>query len=350
MLSWRPAMGLVRRLVGGGSGIEALARERWEIAPPETRFVPPALFLEGQIERIRATRFGTAPEVVRHLRGGFETREGPTLGHALRGVDLVDGVLYAGSARRHLRPEAKARLLPPVPEEHASGVLYESWAGNRWFGNWLTDDCLAYALAECFGPPVATAPAPTGHARDYEHLLGQSPRRFARRRFDELILLDDQANNADRRARAERMSARLRAGIDAPPRPGVFLTRGESGDRRLLINEAEIATRLRDRHGFAIVDPLAHDARGLIAACAGARVIAGVEGSHLCHGLVAMDPEATLLTLQPPDRVTSVLKIVTDRRGQGFALILGAGGSGGFHVPPAEVEATLDVIARRRGL
>lgn len=351
MLSWRPGLSLVSRLVAGAvPDPEALAHEWWEIAPAESRFIPPALCLPGQIERVTGTEFGARAEVLRHLRGGFDVTEGPTRGFALRDADLVEGVLYAGRGRRALRPGARPRAFHPVPEERTSGVLYESWIGNRWFGNWLTDDCLAYALAERFGVPVATSPGKTGHAADYERRLGHRPRRFERVHFDELILLDDHGNNADRRARSARINARLRLDTDPEPGPGVFLLRGAAGDRRILVNEAEIAARLRDAHGFTVLDPLAETVPRIIAACAGARVIAGVEGSQLAHGLMVMDPGATLLTLQPPDRVTSVLKITTDRQGQGFAFVVGQGGRDRFHVDGAEVAATLALIEARRSL
>lgn len=348
MISWRPALGLVGRLVGGRTvDPEAMAHEWWRIAEPETVFVPPAIRLPGQIERITACEFGAMAEVTAHLRGGFEVTEGPTLGYALRDADLVDGVLYAGRARRHLRPDSRARPFHAVPEERTSGVLYESWIGNRWFGNWLTDDCLCHMLAEQFGVPVATLPGTRGHAAEYEARLGQRPRRFDRVRFDELILLNDHANNAGRRARATRMRARLLLGVDAPEHPGVFLLRGTAGDRRLLGDEPEIAARLRDTRGFRVIDPLKADLATILAACGGARVVIGVEGSQLAHGLMTMPPGATLFTLQPPDRVTSVLKIVTDRQGQGFAMVVGRGDRRGFRVDWDEVAATLDLIAER---
>ena len=351
MISWRPALGMVDRLIGGKArDPESVAHEWWRIAEPEVRRVPPAILLPDQIARIRVCEFGTIPEVVHHLRGGFEMREGPTLGYALRAADLVDGVLYAGRARRSLRPGARARPFHAVPEARTSGVLYESWVGNRWFGNWLSDDCLCYALATRFGVPVASVPAPGGHAAAYEARLGQRPRRFDRVRFDELILINDHANNADRRARATRMRARLLLGIAAPERPGVFLLRGESGDRRLLANELEIAGRLRDTFGFLVIDPTRMEVPEILAACGGARIVAGVEGSQLVHGLIVLPPDGVLLTLQPPDRVTSVLKIATDRQGQGFAMLVGEGDKTGFRIRWDEVVATLRLIEASRGV
>ena len=100
--------------------------------------------LPGQLERIRGTEFGTPETVRRDFLGGFETHEPPTLGFRLSDVDLIDGVLYGTGAQMHLRPRGQRLPLYRAPIEMPAGALYESWVGNRWFGNWLSDDCLAY--------------------------------------------------------------------------------------------------------------------------------------------------------------------------------------------------------------
>ena len=38
------------------------------------------------------------------------------------------------------------------------------------------------------------------------------------------------------------------------------------------------------RRGFRIIDPSKTDVRTIAAACAGARAVVGIEGSHLAHG------------------------------------------------------------------
>ncbi len=87
-------------------------------------------------------------------------------------------------------------------------------------------------------------------------------------------------------------------------------------------------------------------------ACAGAEVVAGVEGSQLTHGVVAMPEDSTLFVLQPPLRATSVLKLFTDRARQRFSFVVGEGGDTDFRVDIGEVHRTLDLceaqIARSR--
>lgn len=308
------------------------------------RFVRPAKFLPGQLDRIAAAEFGSVTDVVRDFRGGFDSVQNATLGFRLKGVDLVDGVLYAPQAVRHLRPRSRRSPVYSVPTEVVSGALYESWIGNRWFGNWLTDDCLTYGLATRFGSPVTTAVASRGHAPDYEALLGLHPRRVERAHFEELILFQDLSHNADKKMRADQLREQL---ISAAPRArhaGVFLLRGSSGMRRVLLNERSIAERLSSERGFRVLDPTTSSVDEIIGACAGARVVAGVEGSQLAHGLVAMPPDAALFVIQPSSRVVSVLKNVTDRQGQTYSFVIATGSRDRFSVDWNDVERTLDLV------
>ena len=343
--SLRPITYRLRRMLGLNRKIlDTAAVERWEIAPAEAMDVPPVICLPGQAERITRTEFAPLDVVVRSLSGDPAERVGPTVAYQLRDVDIVDGVLYSGGVSLDLR--ARQRCLPfsRRPQRHASGSLYETWVGNRWFGNWLLDDCLSYRLAEQNGTPKTTMPARGGHVPRYENLLGMAPERMEDAHFDELIVFDDHANNSHRMARAQDMRQRLLKGITPKPNPGVFLFRGRSGDLRALENEEEIAERLESKHGFRVMFPEAHSVDELMEACAGARVVAGIEGSQLNHGIAVMPPGGTLLTIQPADRATTAMKLLSDRWQQRFAMIVGHGGFQSFRVAWDEVARTLDRI------
>lgn len=345
LISFRPALHRLREACGWpGPELEATATERWTIAPGETRYIPRATFLPGQIERIRASEFGSVAEVVRDLNGDFDASIGPTLGFRLAHVDFADGVLYGQGALKHMRRRANKFPAYLVPQDHVSGALYESWIGNTWFGTWLCEDCLTYPLAEQQGAPVATSLPPTGHVATYEAKLGHRPRRVRHAHFDELILFSDGAHNRHKKERADQLRARLIASVPVAAGPGVFLLRGKSGMRRLLLNEQEIAETVAARYGFRVLDPMTSTVDEIIAACAGARVVMGVEGSQLVHGLMVMPPEATLFVIQPPDRAVSALKVIADRQGQGFAFVVGTGSQDGFTASPDEIVRTLDLV------
>jgi hypothetical protein len=337
-----PGRQMLRQLLRRGSGdLLARARDRWELAPGSTVEIRSAKALPGQVERVRATEFGSVDHVMKHLAGGFAVEEGPTMAYRLEDVVLVDGVLYAGDAVRHLKPRTTRRPWGRVPDEPLRASLYESWSGNRWFGNWLMDDCLAYPVAAAQAPPLASSP-PIGHQVEYESRLGMKPCRAGSARFAELVLLDDSASNEHKRARADAFRRTL-MGPEPARHAGVFVLRGSSGSSRVLRNERAIAEHLAARRGFRVLDPLTVGVTEIVAACCGAEVVAGVEGSHLVHGLMLMPPGARLLVLQPPTRTVSVLKIVTDRQQQDFAYVVGTSGDEEFHIDVDDVERTLDL-------
>ncbi len=345
MRSLRPLANKMRRLARlRQPGLLDLAVDSWEISPAEIVDVPPVICLPGQADRITRTEFASLDTVLRSLDGDPATPMAATRGYLLRDVDFVDGVLYAGRAELHLRARSRSALAHRRPARSMSGALYETWVGNRWFGNWLLDDCLTYRLAEDEGAPVTSTPERGGHVPRYEDLLDMSPRRVGDVHFDELILFDDHPNNSGRLARAQDMRARLLKDRDPQPNPGVFLYRGRSGDARVLENEDELAEKLHVHYGFRVMFPEDHTVDELLDACGATQIVAGVEGSQLNHGMTVMPPGGTLLTLQPADRATTAMKLLTDRWQQRFAMIVGPGTAGSFRIPWDDVRRTLDLI------
>lgn len=346
MIALRPLSTYARRLAGPLArplpDFWSQADEVWTMSPGEEHAYPAAIFLPGQLDRIKDVVFDDLPGTVRAFTSGEVRTLDPTLAARFRDVILYDGVLYLGRAVHHLRSRQRWLPLPLTSGPRLSGALYDSWIGLRYFGNWLMDDCETYRLAEQVGQPVTIRPDSAGHRADYESRLSMTPLRVDSAHFDELVLFKDYSNNAGRRARAADRRRRLTAGVDTTPHPGVFLLRGSTGDPRLLKNETALAERLWRRHGITAFNAETRDVAGLIRACAGARLVIGVEGSQLTHALAAMPPGGTMVGLFPPDRVTAAMKLMTDRLGLHFALVIGTGGADGFSVDADEVEATLD--------
>lgn len=346
MTALRPLMNRLRRAMGNPTAdFMALAADRWEAASAEVVAFPAATLIAGQVDRIRNTVFGTHAETLHALAFAGERVMGPTTAYRFSDVDLVDGVLYKGTAEHHLQPRRSHLPLGKRPKLAVSGALYDSWIGLRYFGNWLMDDCETYRLAEAEGQSITVRPDSAGHRAGYEAALDISPVRIGTAHLDDLVIFDDLHNNAGRRARAADRRERLLAGQSFAAHPGVFLLRATSGDRRLLRNEVRLAEALHWRHGILPINAEAHSVAELVAACAGARIAIGVEGSHLTHALAVMPPGGTFLALFPPDRVTAAMKLMTDRLGLGFALVIGTGTADGFEVSLDEIEATLDCLA-----
>lgn len=346
MLSLRPLQTYGRRLIGSPQpDLAENARDRWQLAPGRQRHVPPAVHLPGQLERIRGTEFAAPEVVLKALRGGYDSLDPPTTAFRVENVDLVDGVLYARGRQRHLRARRSRAPVYRIPREVISATMYESWLGNRWFGNWLSDDCLTYLLVDPGSTAVTSMVQPTGHMPRYESLLGMTPLRKENVHFRELILFDDMPNNDGKTQRAAEMRRRLLAGRSCRPLPGVFILRGSSGDARVMQNEREIAEQMARTYGFHLLDPMAASVDEIADLCGAAAIVAGVEGSHLVHGLATMPPGAALLVFQPPDRTVAALKTLTDRQDQRYALVVGEGSTAGFTVGWDDVRRTLDLLA-----
>jgi hypothetical protein len=331
--------------------VEEVASTSWEIAPASTWIAPPALSLPDQWERISSfSEFSTRDGDLRKVRGGETVVNNATRAFRIRDALLIDGALYKkDGACLHLHPRTGRIPRLRVEQEIERGALYCTFGGNRFFGQWLMDDCVTYPLAIAEGVPVTTAQPVNSHTPGYEAGLEMKPLRAAAAFFRELVVFEDIGQNQSKRARFRGLGERLRQGVERLERlerrshPGVFIVRGATGSRRVLQNEMEIAERLRERRGFTIIDPVKEDVPAIVQACAGAKMVVGVEGSGLMHGILMLEPGGGLLVLQPPSRFSAIYKDLTDRDQQQFGFVVGLARGEDFWVDPEEVERTLDL-------
>lgn len=340
----RKQLGRVPPLAGlGPRELAAVATRSWELAAATEAITPPAVFLPGQLERIAGWAF-CDEHPGREMVGGQRVVHASTRAYLLEDAWLLDGVLYKGAACLHLSPR-RGRL----PRLHATAELsraaiYCTPAGNRWFGQWLMDDCPAYPLAREAGVPITTARHTGPHAATYEAWLGMQPTVVRDAYLRRVVLFSDVGQNRDKHRRFRAMCEALRSHVEASEHPGVVILRGASGERRVLRNELALARWLHERRGLRILDPLRVDGPTIVSACAGARVVVGVEGSGLIHGILALRAGGAVLALQPPRRFVGLYKHLTDRDGQRFAFVVGRPEGEDFVVDPEEVERTLDLL------
>jgi hypothetical protein len=325
--------------------LESVADKSWEIAPGETFVTPPAYFLPNQLER--ATSFdNTREHSRRQMEGGVSVHHAPTQGFLLNRVSLIDGTLYKnGGAASFLRPRTSRLPRIRVSREIDRAAIYSTAPGIKYFGQWLMDDCATYPLASAEGPPAAVGHDTWAHAACYEDWLDMKPLRLESASIRELVIFNDIGQNRSKHARCRAMTAKLLSHVEARPCPGVFIVRGLTGERRLLLNEMELAEHLRDRRGFRILDPTKADVPTIVATCAGAQTVVGVEGSGLIHGILTLPPGGAILTLQPPNRFVGLYKDLTDRDQQRFGFVVGLPEGDGFRIDPIEVERTLDLLS-----
>jgi hypothetical protein len=325
--------------------LEDLAERSWEIAPREESFSPPAFFLPEMLDRILGWTFTDDNRDPRPAVLGCPAVHAATRGFLVKDVWLLDGALYKGRGYSWLTPRASRVPRLRVDRVIDRGALFCTANGNKYFGQWLMDDCATYSLAKGEGVPVMTDQPVNPHTPLYEEWLEMEPLRLHAAYFRELVIFEDYGQNKHKHRRFRALGEKLLSHVQANGHPGVFILRGSSGIRRVLRGEEEIAERLSRRRGFRVVDPMKSDAPSLIAACAGARTVVGIEGSGLIHGVLPLREGGNILTLQPPTRFVLAYKHLADRDGQNFGFVVGRpDGGDDFYIDPDEVERTLDLF------
>lgn len=344
MLSFVPAAHLLHRLAKmRRREVKEMAERCWEVAPAQTTIAPPAIFLPGQLERVTGFQFAS-PNYAVEMFGGYEVQHAATVVYEVRDVLFIDGVLYKGRASSFLKPSHSKIPSFRVKEEVLEGALYSTPGGNTYFGQWLIDDCVTYPLAAEHGIPVSVDQRKSEHRLAYKALLGMDPLMISSSIVRKLVLFEDFGQNSHKSARFRAISDRLTAAAPQSAHPGVFVIRGTTGNRRVLLNEMEIAERLRERRGFRVINPMEMKVKDIIAACTGARVVVGVEGSQLVHAILTLKPADSILAIMPPTRFCSALKDIADRDGISFGFTVGLPRGDDFTADPDELERTLDLL------
>ena len=332
-----------------GKIFNELAVKSWEISPGNETITPKAYFLEGQLNRITNTAFTDKP--ISMMQGGYSIKHPPTRAYMLKNVWMINGSLYKGLHQFKLHPasqyKTKIQPFPPIKVDTEINIasIYNSYPSHQYFGTWLLLDCNIYPLAASEGLPVTSNIYASPHMLEYESLLDMKPFRTNAAYLENTIFFNDDCGmNADKHKRFSANRKKLLSIFPSTSHPGVFILRRNSGQSRIMINELEIAEQLKNKYGFKVVDVNKHSVAEILTACAGAKILIGIEGSQLIHGLMVLQPGASVLILQPPDRFCGVIKMTTDMENQNFAFVVGIPKEEGFYIDMEEVERTIDLL------
>lgn len=343
MLSIKPLAYRVCKRLGWARSLAAAASERHELHPEERGGRHPAFFLPGQIDKIRSAHpEGTIAGELARLDS--EAVHAATVAYCIRNVHYVDGVLYGGGTRHAQKYEPEALWPKRLPIRLDECALPSTGTGSLYFGHFITDDAATALLARQFGPirfaPTTVLSGP--HARRYLDLF-QLPSETLRYAYIERAwAFQDFGMNQLKCARFERMRAHVRALPGKRSGHRVFLRRRGLGPPRGLANEEEVEVHLA-REGFDVIDVGTESVEDIVRRTRDARIVCGVEGSAMMHGLLAMAPEASLVCIQPPHRFTNVLKDHADAFGMRYGFVVGEGPADEWRVSSDDVLKTIDL-------
>jgi capsular polysaccharide biosynthesis protein len=348
MILFQPALHYFGRLLFSRATLEQVAFKKWTIEPESTAVDPPAVFLESSLGRITGTeRPGEMPAQMKRIRGGVVTHE-PITAYAIRDATVCDGRIFKSRYYQVVvgnQPRMSRNMLRA--ERRDSGVLVATFDGSIYFGHWLTDDLPLEILGQEIGAAFSISRPLTKHQREYARTVGELAPTIQAAKFSELIVLRDHAQGKSKRERFEKIRSKILRDVPYERHRGVMICRGVTGQRRRLINEDEIATRLRS-NGFRILHPESLSVAEIISQIAGASIVIGVEGSQLLHAHYCMAPTGSYLTLQPPNRFSNIIKGFADIFDRGYGLVVGHQVGEDFRIDIDEVFTVIEMLDRRR--
>ena len=302
------------------------------LAPASTLEHRPIIQLPDEAERIvQFDKPFSRDEFIRYSSSGQITHPA-TIARRYKRATIADGVVYANNSFEPLVPSSGRMTFAGEPENLQNRMLATNWVVEKYFGHWLVDGLSLELLADNLGRgALGVLRKPWKDEAVYREYVGLAIRRTAIARVDDLWTVDDRPMNQGRVNRMSELRRRIRANL---PRHGstapVFIRR-DGGEQRVLLNQDQLADALA-RRGFTILSPEAGTPGSVAAAVANAPLVVSVEGSALCHAVMAMPDNSAILAIQPPRRVTCMQKInaecaglrmahtVADDRGEGFEL------------------------------
>jgi hypothetical protein len=341
----RPLTSRLLGRLGVAVDLEHIAARRWTLSPEVESTSPPARFDESDFDKITGCPEGnTIDENIGFARGGV-VRHGATLAYELRHVTISSGHLFGPRFFMPLGPRPAPVVAQRAQQHFEHALLTSTPYGATYFGHWILECVPLTLLARRLGmEPVSTIDTRSANQQQYLEILGLDEHIATDASFDTLVFVHDIGQNELKVARYHAMRAIARGTLAAGHRPsrGIFLRRGVSGQRRVLVNEDELASIASSR-GLEVVDPMQVSTQALLDASFDTPLVVGVEGSQMLNAFPWLAPGGTMFALVPPQRFDMILRGPCDALSVRFSLIVGdARGPDDFHVDARAFARRLD--------
>jgi hypothetical protein len=344
-----PYVRLVKRLFSGPGSLETIAYRQDILCPEETSTFRPAVFLPGQIDRVKdfkATDSVVMTTKETEIAGAISTTvtNAPTIVYHIKDATLFDGSFYVGHFKHPIADRSLFDLATHESYHLKTGALASTYLGTKYFGHWLADDCTKYLLAEELGPPLCLRGPAFSHRQQYQAYFGQDWTPIDRTRIDHLVVFQDFSQNSSKRKRYRVLRDRIKAHFPSNARGRcIYLKRGQLGVPRAIQNEDEIVDALRKRD-FVIVDVASDSLDHIIGTLVNAKIVVSMEGSHITHCTFTSPENSGLIVLQPPDRFSAVHRGWSECLGVRFGFVVGVVGDAGYYFSVSDILLTIDLM------
>jgi hypothetical protein len=333
----------INRLFAGQGTLQTAAYEQEILCPEERAIYQPAIYLDGQLERVTSSPSESTKEMEIETATKLTGRHASTIAYHLKDVALIDGSIYGRTLRFFIMHSNRSNSAEPQDFERAA--LVSTFYGSKYFGHWLKEDCTLHILANELGIPTLCLPTLSGpHIGHYKSLLQQDWAPIARARIKHLTIFGDYHENSLRLRRYEVLRRLVAAKFPRKDqRSFVYLKRGKLGVPRKIQNENEILDALA-RSGFVIIDVERTPVEEILEILVNAKLVVSIEGSQVSHCVYAVPIDCALLILQPPDRFAANHRLWSNCLGVSFGFVVGTTGATGYLFNTTEIFRTIDLL------
>lgn len=321
-----------------------------EIAPGERFSGRPALYLEGDLDKVRSFEAWRNWDMEWRFISGAAIDHRPTWAYEFSDVAMSGPFVFHKRTRGHYGAGDQGSFLRDRSEwqDLKAAHLVTCRNGSEYFGHFMWDNLPMELLPGAEEMGITLCGQSRWHEEDYRRLYDLPKPKLVRfGRVGRLTVYNDTGQNSHRAARYRKLRARVRQALinkrNLPPSVGVFVQRGTTGADRELVNEAEIIGELRGL-GFDIINPDTMGGEEIAQRTLDAKVVVGVDGSHVAHTLYTIADDGAFLILQPPDRFSMVYKEFTDSLDMTYAFLVGEPTAGGFSIDTGDLKRLLDKL------
>ena len=323
-------------------GLEAVANKIVELDRGRHWSARPLLYPAGETERITGHHQDADPQANLALIQCQDAWQGPTRAYLLENVLIADGTLMGASWTFSLKKQKRRLIISGSIDVFDEAAVSSTSATEKYFGHWLRDQLTTELLISDWGLPAIALPgtvrASEAGYRNAADLIAHQP---AAAMVERLWVFDDFEITDHRVSRLERLRSRIRGSAHQSSPELIFLSRGEAAKGRLLVNEREIALRLK-RLGFKTIYPDRMPVPDLIDALSGARVVVGPEGSAFANALMCAPEGVILIQIQSPKNFNLHYRLYCEALNMTLGFIVGEEvSSEGYRLDPIRLESFL---------
>jgi hypothetical protein len=327
-----------RRILGPG------LPETSTLQPAEIEIVRPPALLPGMLDRVIAT--DEHSDLAYHLAAARETTvsHAPVLRRDYRNA-LVNRDGFATWRYRERYPQAQDLGALTGPLLKVKELRYcHNYVIWRYFGHWLTDAIPTALIAPDDGALWMPPNPDWAHAADYIRVLGlpvvAAPLVLAER----LTVYLDYGQGSHKQARYAVIRDRLQARFgNTHATDCVYIRRGRTGALRWIANEAALLDALVARN-WQVLDIASMAMEDLQRALCKARVVVSIDGSHIDHAHLSLQPGSAMVILLPQDRFSTRQVGLCRAHGVSPGLVVLTGTQNqGYHADLSEVLRTVDL-------